>query len=64
MIFSYDNAADALYIEIMDSPIARTQQFDEGALVDLDESGHLVGIEVLQPALDWPSDEIRASFGL
>ena len=64
MIFSYDNDADALYIEIANSPIARTRQLDEGTLVDLDEPGQVVGIEVLRPARDWPLDEIRASCGL
>ena len=43
MIFSYDNDADALYIAITDSPIARTRRFDKGTIVDLDESGQVVG---------------------
>jgi uncharacterized protein YuzE len=64
MIFSYDDDADALYIAITDSPIARTRRFDEGTLVDLDESGQVVGIEVLRPARDWPLEEIEASFRL
>ena len=64
MIFSYDYDVDALYIEIADSPVVRTRQFDKGTLVDLDESGDLVGIEVLRPARDWPLDEIAASYGL
>ncbi|MDE0374666.1 MAG: DUF2283 domain-containing protein [bacterium] len=64
MIFSYDNDADALYIEIKDSPVAGTRQFDEGTMVDLDASGEVVGIEILQPARDWPLEEIKASFGL
>lgn len=64
MIFSYDHDADALYIEMSDSPVARTRQFDEGTIVDLDECGEVVGIEVLHPARDWPLDEIKASFRL
>ncbi|MXY78015.1 MAG: DUF2283 domain-containing protein [Acidimicrobiia bacterium] len=64
MIFSYDYDADALYIEITDSPVARTRQFDEGTMVDLDESGEVVGIEVLRPARAWPLKVIRASYEL
>ena len=64
MIFSYDNDSDALYIEIADSPVVKTQQFDEGTIVDLDVSDQVVGIEVLQPARDWPLEEIKASFHL
>lgn len=64
MIFSYDYDADALYIEISDSPVARTRQFDGGTNVDLDVSGQVVGIEVLRPARDWPLEEIKAAFRL
>ncbi len=64
MIFSYDHDADALYIEMADAPVARTRQFDEGTIVDLDESGKVVGIEVLRPARDWPLEQIKASFRL
>ena len=64
MIFSYDHDADALYIEMSDSPVARTRQFDEGTIVDLDESGEVVGIEVLRPARDWPLEQIKSSFSL
>lgn len=64
MIFSYDDNADSLYIDITDSPVARSRQFDEGTIVDLDESGEVVGIEILRPARDWPLGEIKASFRL
>lgn len=64
MTFSYDYDADALYIEITDSPVARTRQFDEGTMVDLDESGEVVGIEVLRPARAWPLKVIQASYEL
>ena len=64
MFFSYDDDADALYIEITDSPVARSQQFDEGTIVDLDDSGDVVGIEILRPARDWPLERVKASFRL
>lgn len=64
MIFSYDYDADALYIGITDARVARTRQFDEGTIVDLDESGEIVGIEVLRPARAWPLEQIEASFRL
>ena len=64
MIFTYDNDADALYIGISDGPVTRTQQIDEGTLVDLDASGHVLGIEVLRPARNWPLEQIKASFEL
>ncbi len=64
MTFSYDYQADALYIEIAEASVARTEQFDAGTMVDLDQFGRVVGIELLQPARDWPLDEIQARFQL
>ena len=46
MMFSYDYDADALYIEIADSPVVSTRQLDEGTMVDLDAYGDVVGIEL------------------
>ena len=64
MYFAYDYDADALYITIADSPVAGTHQLDEGTLVDLDESGGVVGIEVLRPARDWPLEDVKSGFSL
>ena len=62
MNFSYDYSADALYIELTGSIVAQTHQIDAGTMVDVDNFGKVVGIEVLQPARDWPLEEIKARF--
>lgn len=65
MIVRYDKTADALYIEVIDGAIvARTEELEPGTLVDVDERGALVGIEVIRPARDWPADEILERYPL
>jgi uncharacterized protein YuzE len=59
---TYDQNVDALYIRLTDSPVARTDQIDPGTLVDLDDSGSLVGVEVLRPSRIWPLREVLTRF--
>jgi uncharacterized protein YuzE len=59
---SYDLQADALYVELEDRDAARTVQVDPGTLVDLDAAGHILGIEVIHPARQWPLTEILHRF--
>ena len=54
--------ANALYVRLSDHPVARITQIDEGTLVDLDDRGAVVGIEVIQPQRTWPLDEILRTF--
>ena len=53
MNYSYDREADALYIALSDSPVDTTKQIDAGIMVDIAESGQLVGVEVLRPMRSW-----------
>ena len=64
MKYSYDYDTKALYIELSDDPVDETRQMDAGTMVDLDESGGVVGIEVLRPGRPWPLDEIMKRFPL
>lgn len=47
-----DHAANASYIQLSDKPISRTRCFNDRVIVDLDDEGVVVGIEVL--GLDTP----------
>lgn len=42
----YDPQGDILYIEVSPSKVAETVEIDEDVLVDYDESGNIVGIEI------------------
>jgi uncharacterized protein YuzE len=56
---TYSEDADALYVELIDDPIVvRTVDVDPGTLVDLNEHGDPVGIEVIHPDRDWPVEAI------
>jgi uncharacterized protein YuzE len=43
----YDPEADALYIQIREAHPDDNIDIEEGVTVDVDEHGHIVGVEVL-----------------
>lgn len=53
MRLKYDLNVGALYIRLSDSPVARTQEINDNTLVDLDEAGRVIGIEVISIESPW-----------
>lgn len=47
MTINYDPRADVLYIKFQEGRVERTRKLEEGILVDQDETGRLLGIEIL-----------------
>jgi uncharacterized protein YuzE len=47
MKIEYSGDVDALYIRLREAKIADSTDIEEGVTVDLDENGHIVGIEIL-----------------
>ncbi len=47
MKIEYSKDVDALYIRLREARIADSKDIEEGVTVDLDEKGHIVGIEIL-----------------
>lgn len=47
MKITYDKTVDALYIYMQTGHIARTKKVTNDILVDVDEEGKVIGIEVL-----------------
>jgi uncharacterized protein YuzE len=47
MKIEYDNEIDALYIRLQEKHVDRTLEIVEGLNIDLDASGKMIGIEVL-----------------
>lgn len=47
MKIEYDPEADALYIQIREADPRDNIDIEEGVTVDVDEHGHIVGVEIL-----------------
>jgi len=47
MRVEYDKEADALYIVLRNIPASDSRDLEEGVTVDLDDEGHIVGLEIL-----------------
>lgn len=47
MKIKYDKEADALYIMLSENKVAESEENKSGIIMDYDEKGDLVGIEVL-----------------
>jgi uncharacterized protein YuzE len=62
MRIAYDSQADALEIVLRDGLVARTLEVDPGTLIDLDEHGRLLSVEVIRPARNWPVEEILSRY--
>jgi uncharacterized protein YuzE len=43
----YSKSVDALYIRLREAKIADSMDIEEGVTVDIDENGHIVGLEIL-----------------
>ena len=48
MKIEYDNEIDALYIRLQEKYVDRTVEIEEGLNIDLDKSGKMIGLEVLE----------------
>ena len=47
MKIEYSKSVDALYIRLREAKIADSMDIEEGVTVDIDENGHIVGLEIL-----------------
>jgi uncharacterized protein YuzE len=47
MKITLDKEADAMYIEVSDEKFATNRKIDDETILDLDESGKIIGIELL-----------------
>jgi uncharacterized protein YuzE len=47
MKIEYSDTADAIYVSFKEAYVVKSKEIEEGIVVDLDENGHLIGIEIL-----------------
>ncbi len=47
MKIEYSKEADAIYVYFREAFVAKSKEIEDGVVVDFDEKGQLIGIEVL-----------------
>lgn len=47
MRFGYDLEVDALYLRLSESKVLESEEVQPGIVLDFDENGNVVGVEVL-----------------
>lgn len=45
----YDSEADALYVRLTDERVARSVELGDCVVVDLDDAGGVLGVEIISP---------------
>lgn len=60
MRITYDPEVDALYIELRKASAEDSVDLEEGVTADLDEEGHLIGLEVLDASQRLGSDALTS----
>ena len=58
MKIQYSQDADALYISLRDVDVAESDEISKDIVVDYDESGNVVGIEILWASEKADTDQI------
>ena len=64
MKLTIDVDADAGYVSVSQAAVARTEPFAESVLIDVDDVGQLVGIELLTLTATVDTDGIANRYGL
>ncbi len=50
MKIEYDKDHDLLYIQFQQKKVAKSKEIEKNIILDLDQRGRLIGIEVLDPS--------------
>lgn len=64
MRYTYSDQDDALYVELSKRGVVRTETVSEACLVDLDEHGVAVGIEVIGLRHGFPLESLATKYHL
>jgi uncharacterized protein YuzE len=55
----FDQQADALYVRLDESPVVESEEVRPGVVLDLDQRGEIVGIEILRVGQRLPTAELK-----
>jgi len=59
MRLKVDKESDALYFRLDETPIVESEEVAPGVILDYDESGRLVGVEILSLSSRVAPDKLR-----
>jgi uncharacterized protein YuzE len=57
-----DHAADAVYLNLTDRPIKDSEEVADGIILDYDEAGRIVGVEILDASKRTDDPEVLKQF--
>jgi len=60
MRISYDEKTDSLYIRLKETPYYESDEVKESVLLDYDDKGNLIGIEILDASEYLSGDELAS----
>jgi uncharacterized protein YuzE len=60
MRISYDEKTDSLYVRLKETPYYESDEIKQGILLDYDEKGNLIAIEVLDASKYLSADELAS----
>ncbi|HIG93338.1 MAG: hypothetical protein QT02_C0003G0053 [archaeon GW2011_AR9] len=58
MEITYDKVADAMYITFRSGEFAKNKKIDDFTLIDLDQEGNILGIELLEVSKRIPIESL------
>lgn len=58
MEINYDKEADAMYIEFRKGEFAKNKKIDDFTIIDLDNKGNILGIELLEVSKRIPVESL------
>ena len=61
MKVNYHPETDSLYIDLSEQPSVESREISEGVVLDYDESGHVVGIDIDNASLKVELHELMVS---
>ncbi len=60
MVYEYDTDVDALYIKLKDQGLIDKQlETEDGTIIDVDNHGRPIGLEIISPGTMWSIDTIE-----
>ena len=62
MEITYDPEADAMYIKLIESEVAETKKIDNNTILDYDDKGNVIGVEILFVKERMPSFSTEINF--